>query len=266
MNEFVVEIKTPAQLTGNFEAVKTGLTEMMKAYEGLEVTEENIPERKKDVATLRKIKAAIDDRRKAIKKEYDKPYKEFDGKCKELTGIIDSTVSELNKGLDFYEQKRVMAKRERIARLYAENIGDYGEYLPLQAIAEERWVNKTVTEKEITDTIQTAVLAVKQALDVINSTMTEFADECRKAYKRNLDIADAMRRYNDLQTAKQIAQEAVKKENAAPVEVIPQEPEPQIIPLPVPEVPCYRFTVHSKEDADSVRAYLEMFGIRYEEG
>ena len=262
MENLVVEIKTPAQLSGNFEAVRHGLTEMMKAYEGLEVTEENIPERKKDVATLRKIRAAIDDRRKAIKKEYDKPYKEFEGKCKELTGIIDKTVASLNSGLDCYEQKRVMAKRKRIARLYAENIGEYGEYLPLQAIADERWLNKTVTEKEITDTIQTAVLAVKQALDVINSTMTEFADECRKAYKKNLDIADAMRRYNDLQTAKQIAQEKVNKIKEMEPEII--EPEPQVVQ--VPEQPRYRFTVYAKEDADSVRAYLNMFGINYEEG
>lgn len=262
MKDFIVEIKTPAQVTGNFDSVKAGLTEMMKAYEGLEVTEDNIPERKKDVATLRKIRTAIEDRRKAVRKEYDKPYKEFESKCKELTGIIDKAVAGLNSGLDSYEQKRIAARVERIKALYAENIGEYGEYLPLIAIVDKRWENKSVTEKEIVADIQTAVLNVKQALDVINSTMTEFADECRKAYKRNLDIADAMRRYNDLQTAKQIAE----KMKAAPVEVIPREPEPQIIPLPVPEVPCYRFTVHSKEDADSVRAYLEMFGIRYEEG
>ena len=53
MNDFQVSIKQPVIITGNFEEMRAELQNMMQAYAGLEVTEDNLPERKKDVATLR---------------------------------------------------------------------------------------------------------------------------------------------------------------------------------------------------------------------
>ena len=59
MTEFQVESLKPVVIGGNFDEMQQALSNMMQAYAGLEVTEENIPERKKDVATLRKLKEAI---------------------------------------------------------------------------------------------------------------------------------------------------------------------------------------------------------------
>ena len=160
MNDFQVSIKQPVIITGNFEEMRAELQNMMQAYAGLEVTEDNLPERKKDVATLRKIKTAIEDKRKAAKKDYEKPFKAFESECKKLTGIIDKEIDRINADMDVYEKKRIAEKRKVIDRLYSENIGDYADYLPLESLRRPQWDNKTYTESAIITDIQEAVLTV----------------------------------------------------------------------------------------------------------
>ena len=69
MSEFSVQIKQPVIISGNFEEMQQELSNMMQAYAGLEVTEANLPERKKDIATLRKIKTAIEDKEDYVEAE-----------------------------------------------------------------------------------------------------------------------------------------------------------------------------------------------------
>lgn len=263
--DFKTKITTPAVIDGNFTEVKQGLENMMTAYAEIQVTEDNIPDCKKDVATLRKIKAAIDGKRKEVKREHEKPLKEFEAKCKELTAVIDKEIVRINSALDGYEVKRIAEKAQVIKTLYAESIGEFGEYLPLERIWQKNWNNKTCTEREITADIQQMVLKVRQETSVINQTCGEFADDCLAVYKQSgNNLQAAMNRRSDLVTAKERAEQAVKTA-VKPVE------EPAQVNIPVqPENPVkqeleWKFTVYSREDADSLRAYLEMFGMRYKE-
>lgn len=263
--EFITQIKTTAVIDGNFAEVKRGLENMMTAYSEIVVTEDNIPDCKKDVATLRKIKAAIDGKRKEVKKEHEKPLKEFEAKCKELTGIIDKEIDRINDELDEYEVKRVEEKAQVIKKLYDDNIGEFGEYLPLGMVYQGNWNNKTYSEKEIVADIQQMVLKVRQETSVIKQTCGEFADDCLEVYKQSRNnLQAAMNRRSDLVTAKERAEQAVKtaaKPANEPVQVnTPVQPE-----NPVKFELEWRFTVYSKEDADSLRTYLGMFGMRYKE-
>lgn len=263
--EFITQIKTPAVIDGNFAEVKLGLETMMTAYSEIVVTEDNIPDCKKDVATLRKIKAAIDSKRKEVKREHEKPLKEFEAKCKELTGIIDKEVNRINGALDGYEVNRIADKAQVIKTIYAENIGEFAEYLPLERIWQKNWNNKTCTEKEITADIQQMALKVRQETSVIKQTCGEFADDCLAVYKQSgNNLQAAMNRRSDLVTAKERAEQALKtavKPVEEPVQVnIPVQPE-----NPVKQELEWKFTVYSKEDANSLRAYLEMFGMKYKE-
>lgn len=259
--EFITQIKTPAVIDGNFAEVKRGLENMMTAYSEIVVTEDNIPDCKKDVATLRKIKKAIDDKRKEVKKEHEKPLKEFESKCKELTGVIDKQVDRINGALEGYEVKRIAEKSEVIRKLYSDHIGDYSEYLPLSRIWQKNWTNKTYTEKEIIADIQQMVLTVKQETSVIKQTCGEFADECLAVYRQSgNNLQAAMNRRHDLVTAKEMAVEAIKAAAEPEQANVPNQPE-----IPAKRELEWKFTVYSKEDANSLRAYLEMFGMKYKE-
>ena len=167
MNDFQVQIKQPVIISGNFEEMQQELSNMMQAYAGLEVTEANLPERKKDIATLRKIKTAIEDKRKAAKKDYEKPFKAFESECKKLTGIIDKEIDRINADMDVYEKKRIADKKLTIAHLYAKTVGDFAEYIPLESIYRQQWDNKTYSENAIICDIQEACLSVRDDLKTI---------------------------------------------------------------------------------------------------
>lgn len=266
MNDFMVDITTPAVITGNFEELQMELSNMMKAYAGLEVTEENIPEIKKDVATLRKIKAAIDDKRKTAKKAYEKPFKAFEDKCKQLTGIIDTEISRINKELSVYEQRRIDEKRAIIRELYDENIGELDVFLPLEQIFCDRWLNKTCSENEIVSDIQQAKVKVRADLDAINDLCAGYIDECIAAYKKGGNqLQAAVARYNDLKSAKERAEADLMKMPEKPLPTI-DEFKKAMAEIPASCIPVgYTFTVFNEQDANSVRAYLNTFEIKYEE-
>lgn len=266
MNDFVVEITSPAVITGNFEELHKELSNMMAAYAGLEVTEDNIPERKKDVATLRKIKSAIEDKRKTAKKNYEKPFKAFEEQCKKLTGLIDNEINRINKDLSVYEQRRIAEKQAVIGRLYSENIGEYEKFLPLDNIYNSKWENKTCSENEIVSDIQQAKVKVRTDLDAINDLCDGYIDECIAAYKKGGNqLQVAVARYSDLKSAKERAEADLMKMPEKPLPTI-DEYKKAMAEIPASCIPVgYTFTVFNEQDANSVRAYLNTFEIKYEE-
>ena len=242
--KFEVEELKPVLIRGNFDEMQAALTNMMTAYAGLEVNEDNIPERKKDIATLRKIKAAIEDKRKATKKEYEKPLKAFEAECKKLTGVIDTEIDRINSDLAVFEQKRIAEKRAAVWAIYQEVMGDKAEYLPIENIRRKEWDNKTCSENEIRSDIQQAKISLENDLEVLKNTCGEFYEDCIKVYKSR-GLMAALQRMNDLKEARQTIINAIPK--TAPVKN------------------AWTFTVFKSEDAASVKAYLEMFGIDYKE-
>lgn len=264
MNEFKVSIMQPVVISGNFQEMRQELATMMTAYADLEVTEENIPERKKDIATLRKIRTAIEDKRKETKRDYEKPFKSFEAECKSLTGIIDEQISRINADLNQFEQKRKADKRILIAQIYAQNIGECVDYLPLESVYRQQWDNKSYSEKDIAADIQTMVINVRQDLNTIDSMCAPWADECKLVYMANGNsITSAIQRYKDLQSAKEAAERAVKAAEQETPTILPEEPEkPTEKPTGRSE---WTFTVFSEEDARFIRDTCEFTDIRYEE-
>ena len=68
----------------NFEEIKSYLAEQLASYRNLVYTEDNLKLAKADKAKLNKLKKALDERRKEIKKIYMEPYLILEGQIKEL--------------------------------------------------------------------------------------------------------------------------------------------------------------------------------------
>ena len=265
MSEFQVSIKQPVIISGNFEEMQQELSNMMQAYAGLEVTEENLPERKKDIATLRKIKTAIEDKRKAAKKDYEKPFKAFESECKKLTGIIDKEIDRINADMDVYEQKRKADKRILISQLYAQNIGEYADYLPLESIRRPQWENKTYTEIAIINDIQEAVLTVKNDLRTIDTMCDPWQEECKAVYKAS-GLTGALQRYKDLENARKTAEASVKASEQQTPTPEPMEQEKPVESLVDGDRWVFTITVTNENDAKFIRDTCELFGYEYKEG
>ena len=258
MGEFKVSIKQESIITGNFEEIKAELATMMTAYAELEVNEKNLPERKKDIATLRKIRGAIEDKRKATKRVYEKPYKEFETECKALTGIIDKEIDRIDGELKQYEAKRVAVKQEACRKIYDANIGEYAEYLPYERIAKPEWVNKTYTENAILCDIQEAITQVKSDFGILESMCGEWHDECFNTYKKyGNNLVAALQRAKDLASAKQAAEAAVNgSEQKAPATA--QE-------APAEYRKVFTITVDNEDDARIIRDTCKACGFKFME-
>lgn len=135
----------------NFDEIKEALAEQMSVYKSLEITEEGKQTAKKDVATLRKIRKAIDDRRKEVKKSFLQPYEQFEAKVKELTGLIDEPVNMISDKLTEFEEKRIAEKKNRINELWKENCKIPGA--EISVFCDPSWENATTSESTIISAI-----------------------------------------------------------------------------------------------------------------
>ena len=284
MNDLQVQTKiTPAKITSNFDEIRAGLEVQMEAYKTLEVTEDNITERKADVATLRKIRAAIDDKRKSVKTEYNKPLSEFEAEVKSVEGIIDEAINHITTGLNEFEQKRIAEKRKEIEEIYTAEIGDLAEFLPLNIIRSTKWENKTFGKNEIISEIQEMKMRVERDLEAIKALGSDIEEKLIQTYKGNgNNLAAALQKHTDYMNAKRDAEERVRKEAEEKARREAEEkarkeaeavPVPEVAPticqpaesVPVWDEPTLTIRVKGAENIDALKTFLDMSEIEYQE-
>lgn len=281
MNELIVQATmTPGEIKSNLDDLAVALTNQMEAYKDLEVTEDNIPERKADLATLRKESKAIDDRRKEIKKEWDKPLKEFEAKVKSVTDIIDAQIQRIDGDIKEFDRKRIEEKQAHIKELYDKEIGEYAEYLPLSIIKSSKWDNKTCSDNEIISDMQEMTMRVKSDLAAIDGLQSEIKDKLLSVYKASgNNLSAAIQRNTEYLEAKKAAEERLKAEAEARQKAEEakkaEEQKPEPIPAPVVcqpaepvnvwDEPILTIRVKGMDSIEALKMFLEASEIEYEE-
>ncbi len=190
----------------NFEEIKVALAAGLEEYKGMVFTAESQPEAKRTVASLRKLKKAMNDRRIEIKKTFMAPYTNFEAQVKELDKLIDEPIDFISGQIEEFERKRVEAKKAMICEIYTGIMAEHGtvmEYLPLDRIYDSRWENSTTTQKAITEAITAHVEHVEKDLDTIRAMESEFEDKGLAKYRATLELSDAITAMNQYQKQKE---------------------------------------------------------------
>lgn len=190
----------------NFEEIKAALAAGLEEYKGMVFTAESQPEAKRTVASLRKLKKAMNDRRIEIKKTFMVPYTNFEAQVKELDKLIDEPIDFISGQIEEFERRRVEAKKAMICEIYTGIMAEHGtvmEYLPLDRIYDSRWENSTTTQKAITEAITAHVEHVEKDLDTIRAMESEFEDKGLAKYKATLELSDAIATMNQYQKQKE---------------------------------------------------------------
>ena len=254
----------------NFDELKEMLKKELEPYKNLTVSEDEIKFAKEDLAYLRKQRTEIENRRKEIKNEYSKPLTDFESSCKELTGLFDDAIKNITDQLDLFEADRIKHKRERIGKLYVEQVGEYIDYLPLEANYNEKWDNKSYSDNDIIFDISAKITKIKSDLDVIKSLSSEIEDEVIATYKANgNDLASAIKRNSQYLADKQkIAEQAKEVANSEPKSELVEET-PKSAPLQqlddlAKTIRMHHFIV-SEADAEEVREMLSFANITFRE-
>lgn len=189
-------------ITTNFDDVKQALASQMEIYKSLDVTEENKAERKKDVATLRKMIKAVNDKRIEVKKECLKPYEDFEKQVRELIDIISEPINLLDNQIKEYEDKQRQEKINTIKQIFTEVAGELAEYIALEQIYDSKWENVATSIKSIREDITAKFIEIHSAITAIKATGSEKVQEALDRYYNNLDLASAITFINQYEQQK----------------------------------------------------------------
>ena len=176
----------------NFEDLKTEIIEKANDYMALVYSDDQIKEAKKDRANLNKFKKALDDKRKEVKKQVMNPYTAFELQIKELSGIVDEAVANIDKQIKDYEEIARQEKEKRCREIYEETIGDMGRIVTYEKAFNEKWLKKTTTEKQIRMEISFLRDRVDAELKTITADASPFVFEMKEEYLKEFDLNAAM--------------------------------------------------------------------------
>ena len=209
------------KITANFDEIKTALAGQLEEYKDKEFTEDKKKDAKEDLASLRKLKKSVDDRRKEVKKVYMKPYDDFEAKVKELIGLIDEPIKLIDYQVKSFEANRVKARKEEIKKVYEELVPDeLQDYIPLERIYGPKWDNTTTTMKSIKTEISSKVSSTNADIAAIKAMRSEKEDTALNLYMENNNLAIAIKYLSEYENEKA---EILRKQEAEEVERREQE-------------------------------------------
>lgn len=185
----VEKLSFPEVIEFNFEELKKGLEEKVSSYIGLVYTDDQIKDAKKDVAELRKFTKCLSDERIKVKKDIMKPYETFEKKIKQLSGIVESAISDIDGQIKAFEEQKKKDKLEDIKNYW--NSCTLPFPLALEQILDAKWLNASVSIKSVYETIDTRLNQIASDLDMLGN-LAEFSFEATEIYKTSLDIHQAV--------------------------------------------------------------------------
>ena len=201
------EVNLPQSIE-NLAALKAELTPKLDYYNKLVVTADSIKAAKADKAALNKLKTAIEDQRKAIKKQYLEPYNVLETQCKEVVALIDAPISAIDKQIKVFEEKDDNEKYNQLTEAFEKL--EPPEWIKIENVLNPKWKNKTLKTDAL---ISELTAAVKELVDGLEKITEMYKDE-----PYLLSITEFFKQHKDFsKTAVYAAQmnTAYKKEQAA---------------------------------------------------
>ena len=197
-------------IDANFEEIKAELAERVEHYKSLAYSEDSARECKADHAKLKAMYNALDDERKRRKKEYMEPFEIFEGKIKELQGIINEPLKIIDTQLDAFEKTRRQKKLADVEAWWEDYKASNTVPAIIQNITDiwdERWLNATYSMKQIEKDVNDKLAAIAADIETISS-LPEYSFEAMEIYKDGLDLRKALaegKRLADIQVRKEAA-------------------------------------------------------------
>lgn len=265
--ELKVATFNPVPLDFNYAELKKEIEEKTLPYKGLIVTEDAIPTAKTDLANLRRLEKAIDDRRKAVKKEYNAPYMEFETKIKDILADVQAAEANIDGQVKAFEKKAEDEKLASIKAFYAISFAQFKDEVPFERINNPKWLNKGYKKADIEAEISKMANDLRDNVDAVKALKSENEDALLRKLYLTLDMGEVMKEQAalnaiaDARKAKiaQMVEEAKKTVSASPEK--PTEAFTVDTPEPVQQIDFRVWCTQTQKTA--LRNFLVENGIRY---
>ena len=212
------------KINWNFEELKEEIKNKVEIYNNFVYSAENLKTAKADRANLNRLKTAINEKRKEIKKLCLKPYEEFESEVKQILSIIDEPITQIDNQIKAEEEKERKQKRGNLEVYYIENYGDsIGKQIKLDKIFDNKWLNKSCSLKKAKEEIDEKAKEINENIETLND-LPMFSFEAKEKYLQTLDIKHALNFVNELtKLQKQKEEQQQKTEVINEQQVINQE-------------------------------------------
>lgn len=201
----------------NFDELKAKITKKSEAYTNLVYSNEQMKVAKKDRANLRKFVTALEDKRKEIKKQILVPYSDFETKEKELVGIVNQAIENIDTQVKGYEEGLRQEKLAKVKEIYVEEIKDLDRTIPFEKVYKESWLNASTTLKSVREEIASIYAKVDADLKILNADTSPYVFEMKEEYLKDFDLTTALAKKQKLEETekKKAAFEEQKKQREA---------------------------------------------------
>lgn len=257
---------SPSVISANFDALEAHVRAKVADYEGAKydlTKDDSIKEAKHDRSYLNGLKSEIEERRKAVKREYNKPLAAFEKRCKEITSIIDGASDGIKAQLDEAEERRKSSARAALEAHYREFAELLSPVVPYERLHDDRWLNKSFGEAKAKKALEDKVSAVARDWDTLKAQRDSMAhyEVAERELFRTLDLGSALNaaRAADEEDARIAAMREAVESKPAPRPAPRRQDEPAVSARP--ELSC-AWTV---EIPSATRSQMELLAAALRE-
>lgn len=231
---------TPAAVDANFDALDARVEELIAGYAEAryDLTDsDEIKQAKRDRTYLNGIAKEIDERRKAVKREYMRPLDDFEARANAITAKVKKASANIKEQLDEAEERRKDRAYAILKEYYEDLAGMLAPVVPYERIHDEKWLNKTFGEMKAKAAIDEKVAKVAtdwETLQAQRETLPRY-EVAEREFFSTLDLGAALNAAREAQEA----DERIAGMRAEMAEYgndeMPPDTEPETMPEPVPE-------------------------------
>jgi len=189
-------------LTTNISDIEAALTDQMEVYKALEVTEQNKPERKKDIATLRKMEKSIDAKKSEVRLKCLAPYDEFVGQADKLKLLIAEPIRIINNQIIEFDDKQRLEKIAKINVIFNDLACELLNEIGIAEVYDTRWENIAVSMKSIKDEMTIKLDDIRNNAKLIDNMVSDIKDEALSLFWGDLDVNKAISMINTYERQK----------------------------------------------------------------
>lgn len=244
--EFNLEVSAKdGKVYTNASDLLPAIQEGLKAYDYV-VDENNYKQAKTDRASLNNLVKVVSDKRKQVENDVFAQWLQDKKDIMAVEKTIKAASDKLGNGINDIDNAEKELKRNQIKELWLNMTND--KY-PFDLVFEERYLNKTVKNKEIEESLNNKFLKAEEQLSFIQASLPDDelqAEQVIQLFCKTLDLSKATERINEIKEAKAKLQEKVNAQ-------IEQSKQAQAMNQTT--IPQSQFEAHESQSQSQVRRY-----------
>lgn len=244
--EFNLEVRAQnGKVYTNASDLLPAIQEGLKAYDYV-VDENNYKQAKTDRASLNNLVKVVSDKRKQVENDVFAQWLQDKKDIIAVEKTIKAASDKLGNGINDIDNAEKELKRNQIKELWESMTNN--KY-PFELVFEDRYLNKSVKNKEIEESLNNKFLKAEEQLSFIEASLPEDelqAEQVIQLFCKTLDLSKATERINEIKAAKAKLQEKVNAQ-------IEQSKQAQAMNQTT--IPQSQFEAHESQSQSQVRRY-----------